>query len=112
MNKSNQITTFKSYVLLTGYIIFTLIIFLFLTLSPANSSYIYAKFNHDMDFGQITKILSESDIRLIDEGAFTNSYILYLPSPKAKTKLQEYTSFLVNPIFARGCSSKKGYILP
>ncbi|MAI08263.1 MAG: hypothetical protein CMF61_04815 [Magnetococcales bacterium] len=110
MDKRENYTTHKTAVSLCGYTFVTLFIFLFLTLNPGKNNYIYAKFKPEITFEKITQILSENNIRLIDDGAFRNSYILYLQSPEDKKKLNEYAYFTLNPIFARGCSSNKGYI--
>lgn len=110
MDKNKNFTTYKTLLFLLGYLALTLFIFLFLTLSPVNTHYIYAKFKPEITFEKMTQILSENNIRLIDDGAFENSYILYLESPNDKSKLNKYAYFTLNPVFARGCSNNKRYI--
>lgn len=110
MDRLREKTSLKAYIFILGYILLTVFLLLYVTLKPTNENYVYAVFKKDISFAEVTHLLHQHDIQLIETGAIDNGYMLYMPNINTQKALKKHTSFLLNPIFAQGCTTSKNYI--
>lgn len=86
----------KDFYIGVCYSVICMILFAFAIFTPQNKSlYLYSIFPNDMTFEQLSTQFKQADARIVGEGLFKNSYILYSPKPGLLKRLDN-RSFNIN----------------
>jgi hypothetical protein len=97
--------------IITSYSALCLAVLVLLIFTPTqNSKYLYIILQDHIKFEEFVHLMFQANARIIDNGAFENSYIIYAENGFSENHFNSNTLVRINPVFAQGCSSIKGLL--